>query len=297
MQRVAQQHQTGGRETVGDRHRADAPPHGAPAQHETLRCDGLLGAHRRGLLCDERHQPFGPRRRTPAATAAVGIVHSPHRQRGQRLLEGHEGVVVTVTTGAGRQQHPGDALRGTHDSRMRPRLHEGADPLAGVATCPAAVGMRGGHEPAEASLDVAGDKTVERLQLQHPQRPGARLRHLRRRRPVAVQEAQQLGVAASRPGHDPVNRCHHLATSRPGDLQGGVQRTQHVLRGRAAAVAELEGRAPVGFAHETVPAAGQADAVLLQAVTQPRLADPLAPVDLTDEQRQVVKQSSSNPAW
>ena len=106
---------------------------------------------------------------------------------------------------------------------------------------------------------------------------------------MAVQEPQQFAVAPTRPGENPPDQSQDVVALRPGQLPRGIDGAQHVLRRRTTPVAELERRPAVGPAQKTMATARQADPILLQPVAQARLANPLAPSDLADQQRQVVE--------
>ena len=73
-----------------------------------------------------------------------------------------------------------------------------------------------------------------------------------------------------------------------GQLPGGVDRRQDVLGG-GALLLELEGEV-LALADEPVDAAGEADAVLLEAVAEPRLRHAHALLELEGEAVQVVEE-------
>ena len=105
VQRVADQHQSEGREPFGDRHGAHAPTEGASAEDQALRGQaGPSGQRRRPV----DHRLDQHRRLVGAATtlAAVGEVHAIHGDAvgSQRLLDCDEGRLVPIRPRPRREQ-------------------------------------------------------------------------------------------------------------------------------------------------------------------------------------------------
>ena len=95
-------------------------------------------------------------------------------------------------------------------------------------------------------------------------------------------------VERARPAHALADGVHHPGSGGERQLPGGVDRREDVLGG-GALLLELEGEV-LAVAHQPVDAAGEADAVLLEAVAEPRLRDAHALLELEGEAVQVVEE-------
>ena len=103
VQRVAQQHQPGRRQTLGHRHRAHAPAEGAAAQHQLA---GSMPAARPGPRPRRRRRPPPPAPYRAPACRPCGR-GSPCARRAAApppSVDGGERVMGPVGTGPGREQ-------------------------------------------------------------------------------------------------------------------------------------------------------------------------------------------------
>ena len=112
---------------------------------------------------------------------------------------------------------------------------------------------------------------------------GAEAQRLLRAGEVAEQRLD--GVAP--PLEALADRRHHGGTHRSRHRRDGVDRAQQVLRRCPAVVVELEAH-ELALTDQSVRAALQPDAVLLQAMTDPGLRDALPPLDLVHQVDQLV---------
>ena len=100
-------------------------------------------------------------------------------------------------------------------------------------------------------------------------------------------------VERAGPAHSLADRVHHAGSGGQRQLPGGVDRREDVLR-RSALLLELEGEV-LTLPHQPVDAAGEADAVLLEAVTKSGLGDAPALLELKGEAVQVVEELRIEP--
>ena len=121
VQRVADQHQAGGGQPVGDGHRADAPAHRAAAEQDPVRRHGRLVGERAGLLHHAREE-LGRTVGGLAPLAAVGEVAAPHRERRQRLLDGDEARAAATSCRRPGNSRAAPGLRRARGSRCASRM-------------------------------------------------------------------------------------------------------------------------------------------------------------------------------
>ena len=112
MKRIAEEHDSGGRQAFGDRHRADPAAHRAPTKGKLVRIAAEIAGIPLGFLDHRRDQLGGPIGRL-AALCAIRELHTTNRKV-ELVLERDEESMIGATTGAVRQQKTSGC---THEAR------------------------------------------------------------------------------------------------------------------------------------------------------------------------------------
>lgn len=98
MKRIAEEHDSGGRQAFSDRHRADPAAHRAPAESELGRSAAEIGGIPLGFL-DHRRDQLGSTIGCLAALRSVRELH-PTNRKVELVLECDEESMIGAATGA-----------------------------------------------------------------------------------------------------------------------------------------------------------------------------------------------------